>query len=61
MNNPITSAVFQEIAKDGLNKVFDDVYELADLRMMRDWLVEAYPQIAKEYGYVKDAGFNDHG
>jgi hypothetical protein len=61
MANVMTIATFQEIAKDGLNKVFDDVYELAELRMMRDWLIEAYPQIAKEYVYVKDAGFNDHG
>jgi hypothetical protein len=60
MANPITSKDFAKIAHDGLNKVFDDTYELHDLRLMKQWLIEAYPQVAKEYGYVKDAGFNNY-
>lgn len=59
MANIMTSASFKAIAEDGLNKIYDDAYELADLRMMRDWLIEAYPQIAREYGCVKDAGFDN--
>lgn len=60
MANPITSATFQQIAGDTLNHIFEDEYDLVELRLLQKWIGDAYPDILKEYWAVRDAGYGSY-
>jgi len=53
MANVLSNQITQ-IINDGMNKVFDDAYKIRELELFKEWVMESYPQVAKEYGYVKD-------
>lgn len=53
MANVLSSQITQ-IINDGMNEAFDSAYKARELELFKEWVMEAYPQVAKEYGYVKD-------
>lgn len=61
MANPITSAMFKQIAQESINTVFDSEYEKMRLENFERWVKEVYPHIISEYQCVKDTGFDYDG
>lgn len=61
MANPMTSAMFKQIAYENINTVFDTEYEKMRLENFEKWVKEVYPHIISEYQCVKDTGYDDYG